>query len=120
MTQGPCPTPQTSSSYLAMNVSTVPAKPHQMEIWGILPDKRTPCGWPACLNKQQPRVAFRNNDIYMVNGEESESYEEPQDINVKVFYKLKMNEDPALKDMPHEEDFNDDNYESIEEKETAV
>ena len=95
VTQGPCPTPQTSSSYIAMNVATVPAKPHCMEIWGILPDKRTPHRWPACLKKQPPRVAFRNNDIYMVNGEESDPYEEPQERNVRVFYKLKVNEDPA-------------------------
>ena len=40
--------------------------------------------------------------------------------NERVFYKLKVNEDPALKNMPHEEDFDDDNYKSIEEKETAV
>ena len=74
------PTPQTSPTYLAMNATEVPAKPHQMEIKGILPDKRrTPCGWPACLKKQPPRVAFRNNDIYMVNGEESDPYEEPQE-----------------------------------------
>ena len=80
MTQGHCPTPQTSPTYIAMNATAVPAKPHQMEIWGILLDKRrTPCGWPTCLKKQPPRVAFRNNDIYMVNGEESDPYEEPQE-----------------------------------------
>ena len=75
-----------------MNVMTVPAKPHQMEIQG-----RTPHGWPTCLKKQPPRVAFRNNDIYMVNGEESDPYEEPQERNVRVFYKLKVNEDPTSK-----------------------
>ena len=92
-----------------------------MEIWGILPDKRrTPCGWPACLKKQPPRVAFRNNDIYMINDEESDPYEEPQERNMRVFYKLKVNKDPASKNMPHEEEFDDDNYESIEEKETVV
>ena len=80
VTQGHCPTPQTSPTYIAMNMTAVPAKPHQMEIWGILPDKRrTPCGWPACLKKQPPRVAFRNNDIYMVNGEESDPYKELQE-----------------------------------------
>ena len=80
VTQGPCLTPQTSPSYLAMNVSTVPAKPHRMEIWGILPDKRrTPHAWPTGFKKQPPRVAFENNDIYMVNGEESDPYEEPQE-----------------------------------------
>ena len=95
-TQGPCPTPQTSPSYIAVNVATAPAKPHHMKIWGILPDKRrTPHGWPACLKKQPPRVVFRNNDIYMVNGEESDQYEEPQERNARVFYKLKVNEDPA-------------------------
>ena len=56
----------------------------------------------------------------MVNGDESDLYEEPQERNVRVFYKLKVNEDPTLKNMPLEEDFDDDNYESIEEKETAV
>ena len=56
----------------------------------------------------------------MVNDEESDPYEEPQERNVRVFYKLKVNEDPALKNMPHEEDFDDDNYKSIEEKETTV
>ena len=80
VTQGHCPTPQTSPTYIAMNATAVPAKPHQMEIWGILPDKRrTPHGWPTCLKKQPPRVAFRNNDIYMVNSEESDPYEEPQE-----------------------------------------
>ena len=104
-----------------MNMATVPAKPHYMEILGILPDKRrTPHGWPAYLKKQPSRVSFRNNDIYMVNGEESDRYKEPQERNVRVFYKLKVNDDPASKNMPHKEDFDDDNYESIEEKEMAV
>ena len=84
MNQGPCPTPQTSPNYITMNVATAPAKPHCMEIWGILPDKRrTPHRWPTYLKKQPPRVAFRNNDIYMVNGEESEPFEELQERNKK-------------------------------------
>ena len=92
-----------------------------MEIWGILPDKRrTPHGWPACLKKQPPRVAFKNNDIYMINDEESNPYEEPQERNMRVLYKLKVNEDPTSKNIPHEEQFDDYNYEPIEEKETAV
>ena len=92
-----------------MNMATSPAKPHHTEIWGILPDKRrTPHGWPTCLKKQPPRVVFRNNDI------------EPQERNVRVFYKLKVNEDPASKNMPHMEEHDDGNYESIDEKETAV
>ena len=76
--QGHCPTPQTSPMYIAMNMTAVPAKPHQMKIWGILPDqRRTPHGWPACLKKQPPRVAFSSNDIYMINDEKSDPYEEP-------------------------------------------
>ena len=81
-----------------MNMTTVPAKPHHMEIWRILPDKRrTPHRWSACLKKQPPRVAFRNNDTYMVNGDEKDPHEETQERNVRVFYKLKVNKDPASK-----------------------
>ena len=56
----------------------------------------------------------------MINDEESDLYKEPSERNMRVLYKLKVNEDPASKNMPHEEEFDDDNYESIEEKETAV
>ena len=57
----------------------------------------------------------------MVNGEESDPYDrEIQERNVRVFHKLEVNEDPTLKNMPHKEDFDDNNYKSIEEKETAV
>ena len=41
MTQGHCPTPQNSPTYLAMNaVAVTPAKPHRTKIQGILTDKR--------------------------------------------------------------------------------
>ena len=41
MTQGHCPTPQNSPTYLSMNaVAVAPTKPHRTEIQGILPDKR--------------------------------------------------------------------------------
>ena len=119
-TQGHCPTPQNSPTYLAMNeAAATPAKPHRTEIQGILPDKKIiPHGWPMCLRKQPPRVAFKNNDIYMVNNEESDTYEEPKEGHPRVMYKLKVSKDPASKNMPHEEEFDDDNYESIDE--TAV
>ena len=59
MTQGHCPTPQNSPTYLPMNAAAAPAKPHRTEIWGILPDKRKlPCGWPACLRRQPPRATL--------------------------------------------------------------
>ena len=56
----------------------------------------------------------------MVNGEESDPYKEQQERNVRVLYKLNVNEEPTLKNMPYKEEFDDDNYKSIEEKETAV
>ena len=98
----------------------VPAKTHQTEIQGILPGKRTPQGWPACLKKQPPRVAFKNNEIYMINDEESNTSKEPKERNLGVMYKLRVSKDSTSKNMPHEEKFDDDKYESIEGKETAV
>ena len=117
LTQGHCPTPQNSPMYLPMNaVAAAPARPHRTEIWGILRDKRRiPHGWPACLGKQPPRVAFRNNDIYMVNDEESDIYEELRERQPRAIYKFKVCKDPASKNMPDEEEFNDNNYESIDE-----
>ena len=92
MTQGHCPTSLNSPTYLLMNAAAAtPAKPYRTEIWGILPDKkRIPHGWPTCFRKQPPRVAFKNNDIYMVNKEESDIYEEPKERHPRVMYKLKI------------------------------
>ena len=58
-----CPTPQNSPTHLPKSsVPTTPISPmksHNNEIWGVLPDKRrVPRGWPACLRRQPPRVAF--------------------------------------------------------------
>ena len=119
-TQGHCPTPQNSSTYLAMNAAAVaPTKLHRTEMWGILLDRRkVPHGWPACLRRSPPRVAFKNNDIYMVNDEEASNYEEPRERHPKVQYKLRVCNNPASKNMPHKEEYNNDNYESIDE--TAV
>ena len=112
-----CPTPPNSPTY--MPKSSVPAppvsptKPHRSEIRGVLPDKRrVPRGWPACLRRQPPRVAFRNNDIHVVDDEE---YEEPREMHPKVQYKLRLAENPAAQNIPHEEDYSDGNYESIDE-----
>ena len=86
-TQGHCPTLQNSPTYVQMNATTVaaPAKPHRTEIQGILSDKRkVPHGWPAWLRRQPPRVAFKNNDIYMVNDEDGNTYEEAKERHPKV------------------------------------
>ena len=56
----------------------------------------------------------------MINGEESNTYEELKERNLRVMYKLKVSKDPISVNMPHEEEFDDKNYESIKEKETAV
>ena len=120
-TQGHCPTPQNSPTYIPMNTATAaaPAKPHRTKIWGILLDKRkVPHRWPTCLRRQPPRVAFKKNDIYVINGEDSNTYEEPKERHPKVQYKLKGYDNPTAKNMPHEEAYNDNNYESIDE--TAV
>ena len=111
MKQGHCPTPQNSPTYLAMNAAAVaPTKPHRTEIRGILPDKRkVPHGWQACLRRQPTRVAFKNNDIYMVNDEEASNYEEPRERHPKVQYKLRVCDNAAS---------NDDNYKSIDK--TAI
>ena len=116
MTQGHCPTPQNSPTYLPMNaVAAAPAKPHRTEIQGILLNKRkVPHGWPACLRRQPPRVAFKNNDIYMVNDKEVNSYEELRERHPKVQYRLKICDNPTSKNMPREEEYDDNNYESID------
>ena len=113
--QEQCPTPQNSPTHTPKSSlsTTPPAKPHRNEIWGILPDKRrVPHGWPACLRRQPPRVAFRNNNIYVIDDEE---YKELRERHPKVQYKLRVCDNPAAQNMPHKEDFDDNNYESIDE-----
>ena len=51
----------------------------------------------------------------MVNGEESDTYEELKERHPRVMYKLKVSKDPISKNMPHEEEFDVDYYESIDE-----
>ena len=55
---------------------------------------------------------------HVLNDEESDIYEEPKERHPRQMYKLKVCKDPASKNMPHKEEFDDDNYESIDE--TAV
>ena len=117
-TEGQCPTPQNSPTHIPKNSITaaVPAKPHRNEIQGILLDKRrVPHGWPACLRRQPPRVVFKNNDIYIADDKESNNYEEPRERHPKVQYKLRVCKNPTAQNMPHKEEYNDNNYESIDE-----
>ena len=110
-----CPTPQNSPTHIPRSSvpapPTSPMKPHRNEIRGVLPDKRrVPRGWLACLRRQPPRVAFQNNDIYVIDDE----YEEPRERHPKVQYRLKLADNPAAENMPHEADYSDNNYESID------
>ena len=110
-----CPTPQNSPTHMA-KLPVSPVKPHRSEVQGFLPDiRRVPHGWPACLRRQPPRVAFQNNDIYIVDDKE---YKEPRERQPKVQYKLKIADNRAAQNMPHEEDYSNNNYESIDE--TAI
>ena len=54
----------------------------------------------------------------MTNDEEVNIYKEPREGHPKILYKLNVCNDPMSKNMPHEEEYDDDNYESIDE--TAV
>ena len=81
----------------------------------LLAKRKVPCGWPACLRRKPPRVAFKNNDIYVVDDEESSNYEEPRERHSKVQYKLRVCKNPTAKNMPHEKEYDDNKYESIDE-----
>ena len=100
MTQGHCPIPQNNPTYLPMNAAAAtPAKPHRTKIQGILPDKsRVPHRWPACLRRQPPKVAFKNNDIYMVNDEEGDIYEEPKERHPRVFVQAKSEQKSCIQE----------------------
>ena len=110
-----CLTPQNSPTHVS-KPPVSPTKCHRNEVQGILSDnRRVPHGWPACLRRQPPRIAFRNNDIYIIDDKD---YEEPRERHPKVQYKLKIADNPAAHNMHHEEAYSNNNYESIDE--TAV
>ena len=75
----------------------------------------------------------QSNEIYVNNTNNKENlYEEPQESrvredgmepkekNVGVFYKLSASENTDITSTPHEEEYDDMNYEAIEERETAL
>ena len=82
----------------------------------------------ACMFEENtPEVAFRNNDIYITQkGEDEHHYEElkePQELQEKtmrVFYRLQINDqNNDLSNLQQEDEYND-NYESVEERETTI
>ena len=58
---------------------------------------------------------IQENDIYMINDEEGNNYKERRKRHPKVQYKLKICNNPTSRNMPHEEEYDNNNYESIDE-----
>ena len=109
------------------------SKARPTEIRGIhLKKKKVTRGWPNCLKKLPPKAASYDNDIYAIHTDESEHhYEEPKEKesqdewkprekNMRVFYKLNVKDNIDVTTTPHEEEYTDENYESVEEWETAM
>ena len=90
---------------------------HPSEVRGILPERRkTPHGWPKCLRKTPPKKILRNNDLYNTQKIENRHYEEPKEKDNKVFFNMQNN---MLSIMQKDDEMNE-NYESVEERESAV
>ena len=127
------PPPPGCPDYIAMNATVAGIlKPQSMEIRGILPEKKKlPRGWPTCLKRSPLKATFHDN-IYAVHEDESEDHyeelkenesqeeEEPREKNKRVFYKLNVKDNIVLTNTPHAEEYTDENYESVEEQETAM
>ena len=112
-----CPTPQTSPEYMTTIASPHQTKQPTNEVIGILPKRRKmPCGWPKCLRKTPPKLVMRNNDLYNTEKTESHHYEEPEEKDNRVFFNMQNN----MQSNMQREDKMNENYESVEERETAV
>ena len=129
------PSPLTCPNYVAMTAATQElTKLPMKEISKILPKKKkTPQGCPACFKRLPPKVRFHNNDIYELvtrdeehhykepkEKKESQGEKEPKEKNMWVFYKLNVKDNVDLSNTLHEEEYTDENYESIEEWETHI
>ena len=120
--------------YVAMNHAVVGIpKPTLPEIRLLLLEKKkVPRWWPICLKRSPPKATFQNNDIYARSTKSSKNlYEEPQEIkiqeeqghkekNMHVFYKLNVNENGDVMSTPHKEEFDERNYEFVEEWKTTL
>ena len=122
-------------NYMAMNhaVMGMPKLPLP-EIRSLIIEKRKVLiRWPACLKRSPPKATFNNNDIYAKgtkNGENfykepqesktNEEEHEPKEKNMKIFYKLNINDNTNIASTLHEEEFSDQNYEAIKDCEIAL
>ena len=52
----------------------------------------------------------------MINDEESDTYEEPKERNLRVMYKLKVSKYHTSKNMPHEEEFDNETMSQLKKK----
>ena len=121
--------------YMAMNqtVMGIP-KPQILKVRSLLTENRkVPIGWSACLKRCPPKAAFNNNDIYAKSTKDGENFykepqeskcseeeHEPKEKNMKIFYKLNINDNTNITSTPHEGEFSDQNYEAIEDGKTAL
>ena len=126
--------PPVSPDYIAMNAAVMGIpRPQPSEIRGIIPEKnKVPGGWPTCLKRSPPKATFHNNDIYSKSTESSKNlYEEPREKetqeehgpkekNMQVFYKLNVKENVDVTSTPHEEEYDEQIYGSMEEWETVL
>ena len=69
----------------------------------------------SMFEKAATQGTFKNNDIYLVNDKNVDIYKEPKERHPKVGYKLKVCNNPTSKNMPCKEEYDNGNYESIDE-----
>ena len=50
----------------------------------------------------------------------AEEEQEPKEKNMKVFYKLNINDNTNITSAPYDEEYDDQNYEAIKNRETAL
>ena len=90
------------------------------EVRGILPKRRKmPHGWPKCLRRTPLKMVLRNNDLYNTEKIKNHHYEEPQEKDDRVFFNIQDNMQNNVQSNMQEDEINE-NYESVEERETAV
>ena len=99
------------------------------------PRKEKGAYWMACLSEEVAplKVVFHNSDIYWKRTDSSKNHHEepqekktqeehgPKEKNMRVFYKLNVKENINITATPlHEEEYDEQNYESVEECKTTL
>ena len=116
-----CPKPQTSPEYIMVVASPQQAKQLTTVVRGILPKRRkTPHGWPKCLRRTPPKLVLRNNNLYNTEKIENHYYEELQEKDNRVFLNMQNNMQNNVQSNMQREDEINENYTSVEERETTV